>query len=412
MNAVPDTPTCEIITIGSELLLGQITDTNTTFLARELGKIGISVRFRTAVGDRLDEVGRVVRKAAERCDIVITTGGLGPTLDDLTREAVSRAAGVELEFREDLMDQIEGIFRSAGFKMSENNRRQAFVPVGSQSIHNPVGTAPAFIVDVNGKPVICLPGVPRELDYLLQREVIPWLMKRFQLKGRIITYKVLRTAGIGESAVDRLIGDLMAPDRNPEVGLLASAGETRIRITAKADNEKEAMGLIGPVEEDIRLRLGEKIYGEGEDSLEGVIDLFLSKRSLTLSVLETFSGGLIAQRFNELPSSRLITSLVISGEKDVKQWLGQREMELEREAVRGLAYKIRDMGSTDLGLAMVGFPEKKEGRYVLKGYSYVTGEDIEKYFPWQTAGELPIIRQRGAVIGLNSLRLALLETID
>ena len=166
-------PTCEIITIGSELLLGQILDTNTTYLAQELGKIGVTIRFRTAVGDELEEIVEVLKCAVERCDMVIATGGLGPTLDDITREAVARMAGVELEFRQDLMDQIEQIFRRAGYQMPDNNRRQAFVPTGSQAISNPVGTAPGFIMEVNERPIICLPGVPRELKYLMNQEILP-----------------------------------------------------------------------------------------------------------------------------------------------------------------------------------------------------------------------------------------------
>ena len=144
-------PSCEVITVGTELLLGQILDTNTTYLAQELGRIGVSVRFRTAVGDLLNEMTRVIRSATDRCDMVIMTGGLGPTLDDLTRDAVADVAGVDLEFRQDLMDQIAEIFRRAGYRMSENNRRQAYVPAGSQAIPNPVGTAPGFIGEVTGR---------------------------------------------------------------------------------------------------------------------------------------------------------------------------------------------------------------------------------------------------------------------
>jgi nicotinamide-nucleotide amidase len=148
-------PVCEIITIGSELLFGQITDTNTTYLARELGKIGVNVRFRTAVGDRLEEIIQVIRLALKRCDIVITSGGLGPTLDDMTREAVAQAVGMDLEFREDLMEQIEHIFRRYGYDMPDNNRRQAYVPAGSLVINNPIGTAPAFITNAGGPQIIC-----------------------------------------------------------------------------------------------------------------------------------------------------------------------------------------------------------------------------------------------------------------
>jgi nicotinamide-nucleotide amidase len=215
-------PVCEIITIGSELLFGQITDTNTTYLARELGKIGVNVRFRTAVGDRLEEIIQVIRLALKRCDIVITSGGLGPTLDDMTREAVAQAVGMDLEFREDLMEQIEHIFRRYGYDMPDNNRRQAYVPAGSLVINNPIGTAPDFITNVGGPQIICLPGVPRELKFLLDKEIIPWFIQRFNLNDREIKYKVLKVVGLGESKVDRLICDLIRPGQDPEVGILTS----------------------------------------------------------------------------------------------------------------------------------------------------------------------------------------------
>lgn len=402
-------PTCEIITIGSELLLGQILDTNTTYLAQELGRIGITIRFRTAVGDELDEIVEVLKCAVERCDMVIATGGLGPTLDDLTREAVARMAGVELEFRQDLMNQIEEIFRRAGYQMPDNNRRQAFVPAGSQAISNPVGTAPSFILEVNERPIICLPGVPRELKYLMSREILPWLHKKFHLGDHRVTYKVLKSVGMGESSVDRMIGDLMGPEKNPEVGLLASLGEIKIRITATARDGMEAQDLIGPVEDEIRSRLGEKIYGEDDDTLEGVVETLLSKAGLTLAILETFSGGLVAQRLNQLPSNQLIESHIIPHKERVTQWLGRNYLELEDDASPNLAWTVKEMGKAGIGLAILGFPERTEKGYALNGYIAVAGEGIEKSFSWQMGGDHYNLQQRGAVIGLNILRLALLE---
>jgi len=412
MGAGSDFPKCEIVTIGSELLLGQIMDTNTTYLAKELGRVGISICFRTAVGDQLEQIENVIRRAAERCDIVISTGGLGPTLDDLTRDAVSMAVGVDLEFRQELMDQVERFFRLSNYLMPENNRRQAFVPAGSKIIPNPVGTAPGFIAELEGSPIICLPGVPRELKYLLSREVLPWLRNRFRLSGHKITYKVLKVVGVGESEVDRLIGDLMGAGKNPEVGLLASTGEIKIRITANARDEFEAQDLIRPIEEEIRLRLGKKIFGEDEDTLEGITDTLLIQRNLTLAVFETFSGGLLAHRLHRLPSYRLIESRVIPDKSHVIQYLAPGGIELERGTAFILAKKVRDLVDADVGLAVLGFPEKKEDRYILKGYAGVTGDGMNKSYSWRMRGELTTLQQRGAVIGLNTLRLALLGAKD
>ena len=409
MNDVSNPPTCEIITIGSELLLGQILDTNTTYLAQELARIGVSISFRTAVGDQLEEIVQIIQGATQRCDMVITTGGLGPTLDDLTREAVAQMVGVSLEYREDLMEQIEEVFRRSGYQMSENNRRQAFVPKGSHAIPNPAGTAPGFIREVDGKPIICLPGVQRELKFLVGREVIPWLRQRFNLADHLITYRVLKTAGIGESKVDRLIGDLMGSGKNPEVGLLASMGEIKIRIAARAKDVSEAESLIRPVELEIRSRLGEKIFGQDDETLEGVIDSMLVKQGLTLCVLETFTGGLVALKLQRVPSSQLVQSHIISDKERLSQWLGNVDNALETASTLASAMRVKEMSETDMALVILGFPEKKEKIYALKGHIAAVGEGIEKTFSWEMGGDLQTLQERGAIIGLNTLRLALIE---
>ena len=410
MNQTSYSPTCEIVTIGSELLSGQIMDTNTTYLAQELGRIGVTIRFRTAVGDELEEIIRVIRGAVGRCDMVIATGGLGPTMDDLTREAVARLAEVDLEFRQDLMDQIDHIFRRAGYQMSENNRRQAFVPAGSQAITNPVGTAPGFIAKIDGKPLVCLPGVPRELKYLLAREVLPWVQQRYNLADHRITYRVLKVVGTGESAVDRQIGDLMGSGKNPEIGLLSSPGEIRVRITATATGERKAQDIIGPIEDEIRSRLGGKIYGADDDTLEGVVDSLLLQKGLTLAILETFSAGLAALKLHRLPSSQLRHSLVIPHKERLMGWLsGGGKMPLEIKVAHALALKIRKIGEADMGLAILGFPEKIETGDAQKGYAAAVGDENEKDFSWKMGGDFHTLQDRAAVVGLNTLRLALLE---
>jgi len=402
-------PTCEIITIGSELLLGQIIDTNTSYLAQELGRIGISIRFRTAVGDLMEEIITVIQKAVERCDIVITTGGLGPTRDDLTREAVARAGGTELEFRQELMEQVSEVFERNGFQMPENNRLQAFVPVGSLSIRNRIGTAPGFLKEVNGKPIICLPGVPRELKHLLEREVLPLLRERFGLADQRVTYRVLKAVGLSESRLDSLIGDLIKPGQNPEVGLLASQGEIKIRLAVSADTAQDARTLMAPVAEEIRSRLGKKIYGEDDDTLEGTVDSLLSKHYLTLAILETYSGGLAAQKLHMLPSSMLIESRVIPDEKRLNEWLSRENIILDGEAAQYLAQKIREECGSDIGLAILGYPEKKEAEYSLKYSTAIAGAGIDTEISRNMSGDLPMLMQRGVITSLDALRLELLD---
>jgi nicotinamide-nucleotide amidase len=400
------------VTIGTELLLGQITDTNTAYLAQELAGQGISVRYRTAVGDQLGEIQAVIGDAVNRCDLVITTGGVGPTLDDLTREAVAEVAGVPLEFRQELMDQIEEIFRRAGYRMPENNRRQAYVPRGSQPIANPVGTAPAFITEVDGTPIVCLPGVPRELHFLLKREVLPRLRERFHLAGQGFTYRVLKAAGIGESKVDGIIGDLIRAGQNPEVGLMASLGEIKIRIAGRAGSREEALALIQPVENEICSRLGTKIFGRDDETLEGVVDALLGRGDWKLAILDTFSGGRAAERLHRLPSACVVESRVIPDRERLSRWLGRRSTGSVSEEHAGmLAEHLRQESLAHVALAIVGFPEKRAGAYAVKGCAAAVGPGLEKLFSWEAGGDMRTLSQRTAVIGLNTLRLALLDAL-
>jgi len=401
---------CEIITIGEELLLGQIQDTNSTYLAQELGRAGISVRYRTTAGDRLQDMDAVFREALKRCDLVLCTGGLGPTEDDLTRQAVAGVAGVDLEFRQELMAQIEEMFARTGYKMSENNRRQAYVPGGSHPIPNPMGTAPGFIAEVDGIPIICLPGVPRELRYLLQEAVIPWIRRRYGLEGQIILYRVLKVVGIAESKVDTLIGDLMQAPGNPEVGLLSSPGEIKIRLTARADDARSARALIDPLEEILRDRLGNKIYGIDEDTLEGVIHGLLQERGLCVNVLETFTGGRAAAALHRFPSGCVKRSLVIPREEDLGASFLRGHAGADLPTARGLADILMIENDADVALVSLGFPVHRNQGVFLRATNVAKGEGFENVFSWEMGGDIPLIQQRGAVIALNTLRLGLLKT--
>jgi nicotinamide-nucleotide amidase len=401
---------CEIVTIGTELLLGQIMDTNTTYLAALLNKAGLHVAFRTAVGDLMGDIEKVLRTALARCDLVIATGGLGPTLDDLTREAVAAVAGVDLELRQDLMDQIVSVFRLAGYQMPENNRRQAFVPRESRPIPNPVGTAPGFITEIKGKPVICLPGVPRELKYLMDHEVMGWLRERFSLGDRADHYRVLKVVGIGESKVDSLIGDLMIPGGNPEVGLLASPGEIKIRIAARDKEDMKADAIILPVETEIRKRLGDKVYGTDEETLAGVVEGLLGEGTgVSLSIIETFTGGVAALKLHAVRSARLIQSLVIPEKSRMLEWLALGSEVVDVELALAAAARMREAARAGVGLAILGFPEGREGRISVSGSAAVFGLGSEKTFSWQMGGEFHQLQERGALIGLNTLRLALIK---
>jgi nicotinamide-nucleotide amidase len=294
----------EIITIGTELLLGEIVDTNATHIARQLRTVGLNLYYKTTVGDNEARSAEVINRALERAAVVITTGGLGPTVDDMTREAVAQATGRPLEFRPTLLEQIEARFKRWGARMSENNRRQAFVPQDAIPIENPVGTAPCFIVETERGVVISLPGVPREMEYLLEHEVLPYLRRKFDLRA-IIKARVLRTAGMGESHIDAALGDLLTA-ANPTVGLAAHAGQTDVRITAKAESEAEADRLIAPIEAEVRGRLGVAIYGTGKETVEEVLSRHLAEAGLTLAVAESGTGGLLTSRLSTAPGAETV----------------------------------------------------------------------------------------------------------
>jgi nicotinamide-nucleotide amidase len=284
----------EIITIGTEILLGEIVDTNTRYLARNLRSLGVDIYRTVTIGDNIDRIATAIRESMEDAEIVITTGGLGPTIDDPTRDAVAKAAGVETEFREDLWDQVVASIAKYGRKPSENQKRQAYVPRGAIGIPNPVGTAPCFIVETERNAVISLPGVPNEMEHILHESVIPYLQKRFNL-NEVIRVRVLHCAGLGEGMIDEKIADLETLS-NPTVGLAAHTGVVDIRIAAKAKSETEANAMIAKVESQVRERLGNVVFGVDEDKLENVLLDLIARRGWTLTTIESGLDGALARK--------------------------------------------------------------------------------------------------------------------
>ncbi len=287
-------PTAEIITIGTELLLGETVDTNTRYIARTLRDAGVDLYRASTVGDNHERIAQIICEGANRAEIIITTGGLGPTVDDPTREAIALALGVETEFRPALWEQIQDRFNRYGLTPPENNKRQAYVPKGALAIENKVGTAPAFVCETDRYVVIALPGVPREMEFLMRRKVIPYLRERFELKDLIKT-RLIHTSGVGESAIDARIGDLEEMS-NPTVGMAAHAGQVDIRITAKAQSEAEADTLIDEVEAQLHERLGRWIYGADEDTLEGVVLKSMAEKGWRLAAVESNLSGRLLRR--------------------------------------------------------------------------------------------------------------------
>ncbi len=302
--------TAEILTIGTEILLGEIIDTNSRYIARKLRDHGVDIYWLSTVGDNPERIAEAIRQGMKRSEIIISTGGLGPTVDDPTREAVALAVGVQTEFRPELWQQVQDRFARFGRTPTENNKRQAYVPQGAIAIENQVGTAPAFIVETDRNAIIALPGVPREMEHLMENAVIPYLRERFGLKGLIKT-RVLRTAGAGESAIDQQISDLEKLS-NPTVGLSAHAGSVDIRITAKASSEIEANQLIEPVEAELRKRLGDWIFGADEETLETTALLHLDQLGWNLAIVESGLGGRLTQRLARTGHSAFLGGEVLA----------------------------------------------------------------------------------------------------
>lgn len=407
----------EIIAIGSELLLGQIIDTNTSYIAKSLAENGIELVQNATVGDDLQRMKEVIREAIIRSRIVITTGGIGPTEDDLTREAVAEVFERSLAFQPHLMEQIEALFKKRGFRMTENNRKQAFIPEGGIPVENPKGTAPGFIVETSNGAIISIPGVPSEMEYLMENSIIPYLRKRFDLQRQVIRYKVLRACGLGESAIGLQIKDLMKESKNPTVGTLVSIGDIKIRITAKANDPEEASVLIENMEQEIRNRLGILIYGVDDETLHGNIAKEMERLNLTLSVVEAFTGGIISQKLTSTGSHSFVQGLVLPSEKSQQRFLnlsaggGETADKYPKSFTEALAKKARNDFRTDLGLAMFGKILEKQGRgeyHIETFYSLSTPTGMESQ-EYPLGGELWMVRERASIIALDMLRKYLLK---
>lgn len=284
----------EIVTIGTEILLGHLVDTNSARIASALADHGVDVFAKHSVGDNEGRLEAMLEGVLERADGAITTGGLGPTVDDLTKDAVARAVRKPLVLHEPSLRAIEERFRQFGRPMAENNRRQAYLPEGSVVLENPHGTAPGFVaLRGDGKFVACMPGVPREMRPMLEEKLIPWLVARFDLREAIYT-RTLHTVGIGESDLDRRVEDLFRTLENPKIAMLAHGGRVDVKVMAKARSREEAEAMITPVVADLRERIGVGFFGEDEVSLPGAIVAELKRRGLTLGTAESCTGGQVA----------------------------------------------------------------------------------------------------------------------
>lgn len=384
----------EILMIGTELLLGQIEDTNATYMAQVLAENGINLYQKTTVGDNHDRICKALDEALTRSDIVLCSGGLGPTEDDITRECVAEVLERPLEYYEEVFEQIEAMFARFRMRVTENNKKQAYVPKDGIIVSNPHGTAPGIIVQHPRGTVVCMPGVPHELKAMLSEKVIPFLREEYGLTG-LIHYRVLRVCGVGESNVDNAIGDLMTDQENPTVGVLASAAAVRIRIAARAESIEEANTLIDEVDAKVRERLPGLIMGVDDETLEGVVNGLLADRGWRIALVETTSGGMIAQRMVAENASQFAGGRVIPLEKLI--------IDNAKETAFDLARKQMEECSADCALSIVS--DAGPGRTVV-AFAYPGGQA-----DWEfgRTGSDERLQMRTTIVALEFLRRHLME---
>jgi nicotinamide-nucleotide amidase len=351
----------EIVTIGTELLLGQLVDTNTSVIARELADVGADVYRQTSVGDNTRRIAAAVGEGLERAEIVICAGGLGPTVDDLTRDAVAAATGRRLVLDEASLRVIEAMFAKLGRKMAENNRIQAMIPEGAIVIDNPNGSAPGFIVDDGARVVIAMPGPPRELNPMLKNSMIPWLVERFNLRSVIVT-RVLHTVGVGESDLDARIDVLFRTSKNPSIAVLSHIGVVDVKITAKAENREAANAMIDELEPKLRERLGDCVCAVDEGTLESSLGGALRSRGWTIATAESCTGGLVSKMITSVPgASEYFRGGIVSYSDDAKRdLLGVEHSLIERhgavseEVAAAMALGARARLKSTVGVSVTG----------------------------------------------------------
>ncbi|MDO4867629.1 MAG: CinA family nicotinamide mononucleotide deamidase-related protein [Clostridia bacterium] len=396
----------EILSVGTELLMGQIANTDAQYISRRLSELGITLYRHTTVGDNPARVKEALNETLSRSDIVITTGGLGPTEDDLTKEMVAEYFGLEMRLDAPSLEAIERAILRGGHPMTDNNRKQAYFPEGAFIMPNRCGTAPGCVVEADGKAVAVLPGPPHELQDMFECQLAPWLARR---SGAHIESRFLRVFGIGESSLEVQLLDLFHSD-NPTLALYCGPGEVQARITAMAPDSAAALDMIAPVEAEIRRRLGRHVYGEGRDlSIERAAFRLLQARRETLCVAETgCTGGLLASRLSALDESAaaLIEARAILTDDGLAA-LGVDPKADPLPAAEALATALRQHSGADWAIAVAGSVKPEGGAFSASAGIAVAGPDGVAGEARAFRGTRAYLRTLCASWALNLLRLRL-----
>ncbi|QSZ26372.1 competence/damage-inducible protein A [Aceticella autotrophica] len=406
----------EIISVGTELLLGQIVNTNAKYISLKLSTIGIDVFFQTNVGDNPKRLKECLEIAVKRSDIIILTGGLGPTMDDLTKETVAEFFDLPLIEDTDSKLSIENYFNKSNRKMTANNYKQALFPEGSKILPNEIGTAPGCIFKKNSKIIIILPGPPSELIPMFDNYVYPYLKN---MSDKIIVSKVIKIFGIGESKVEDMVNDLLISS-NPTVAPLISDGIVTLRITAKSDNKEEAENMIAKIEEKIKDVIGDYIFGSDDETMEYVIFNLLRERNLTLTTAESCTGGLLSKMITDIPgSSEIFKYGFVTYSNEAKhKMLGVSKQTLEKygavsiETAKEMAVNAKEIANADYGVSITGIAgpdggtEKKPVGLVYIGLSYNNEFYVRKTL---TMGVRQRIRLISALNAMDMIRRHILK---
>ena len=409
----------EIITVGTEILLGDILNTNTHYLSNELANMGIDVYYQITVGDNEQRLLSQLKESFKRSDLVRLTGGLGPTEDDITKEVCAKYFNMEMEFHEQSWDKIIEIHNKMNRKPTENNRKQAYFPKGSLILPNKYGTAPGCIMEKDKKTIIVMPGPPKEMKPMFDNYVKPFLLKD---NKNILKSKVLRIIGMGESKIENDLLDLIDKQINPTIATYAKDGECTVRITAKGKNEKEVESLIEPISNEIKSRFKEKVYGEDDTAIEDEVAKILVDNNLTIAVAESCTGGMVAADLINYPGissvfmegcvtySNEAKMMTLNVKKETLNTVGAVSEQCAKEMSEGVAARH----NTNIGLSTTGIAgpeggsEDKPVGLVYMGITINNKTIVKKYI---FNGNRQQIRSRACKTLLNDLRLELLKII-
>jgi len=409
----------EILSVGTELLLGQIVDSNAAYLGRTLAGLGVDLYYKSTVGDNEGRVIDTLRRARDRADLIITSGGLGPTEDDLTKECIAQVFEEELVMHEPSLEQLHRFFARRGVKMPERNAKQALIYRHGRTLDNPNGTAPGALLEKDGKIVISLPGPPNEMIPMVENHVIPLLTERLQGQRQYLVTRVMRFIGIGESAVEERVQDLIR-STNPSLAPLAHTGEVHLRIGAKADSPEAAEALILPMETELRRRLGRFIYGVDKTTLEAAVIQLLKERGKTIACAESCTGGGLGARLTAIPgSSAAFMGGVISYSNDAKVRLLGVDPALLAEhgavsapVAEAMACGARERLGADLAVSITGVAGPDGGTAEKPvGLVYVGVATADRVFSQENhfIGIREDVRRRSTQVALQLIREELLR---